>query len=162
MKKRIFACMAALALITSVSLTSCSKEDPAQAVDFNSFDLPTGTVSGIAHAITNSTISTPQYAPQGTILFLTVSYANLGIAGSTETYVTTATVSSNGTFTFSTPTKKDGATTVNIRGNQFTAYYSDGSTSKNYVYTTLGTTATLQPGGKAYVTISYTREAAFE
>ena len=162
MKKRIFACMAALALITSVSLTSCSKEDPAQAVDFNSFDLPTGTVSGIAHAITNSTISTPQYAPQGTILFLTVSYANLGIAGSTETYVTTATVSSNGTFTFSTPTKKDGPTNVKISGNSFTALYFNGVESTNYIYSTSGTTTTLQPGGKAFVTISYSRGSAFE
>ena len=163
MRKKIFVCMAALALVTSISLTSCSKEDPAKAVDFNSFELPTGTISGIAHATTNGTVSTPQHAPSGTILFLTVSYADLGITGgSSENYVTTATVGSNGSFTFNVPTKKDGATNVKISGNSFTASYSDGSTSKNYVYTTSGTTTTLQPGGKAYVTISYSRGVAFE
>jgi len=162
MKKRIFACMAILALITSVSLTSCSKEDPAEAVNFESFNLPTGTVSGIAHATMDGTSSSIQYAPSGTKLILTVPYSSLGITGSTETYVTEATVGSNGTFTFSTPTKKDGSTTVTISGNSFKADYYNGTDRKPRVYKTLGGTATLQPGGNAYIMVEYGSGSLFE
>jgi len=155
MKKRIFKCMAILALV-SVGFASCSKEDPAEKVDFKSYSLEQGTIKGIAKCFSDERLAfnspdVPQYAPSGTVLFLTVTYGALGIENAThgETVKLQATVGANGEFTFSDiPLNRYKATSVTITAQPFVKGYTaeDGGdwvdgvfvrkyTTKNYVFT---------------------------
>jgi hypothetical protein len=177
MKKRIFACMAILALITSVSLTSCSKEDPAKAVNFDSYALEQGTIEGIAYAKYDDSSDAPQFAPNGTVIFLTVSFDALGIdASNGETKQLQTTVNAGGKFSFSgIPLNRYKATSVTINGQSYVSRYTfaDGMeevdgvwktkyTTKDYKFTASQTSVSLQPGGKNFITITYNPSGLFQ
>ena len=174
MKRKFFKCMAFLALATSVGLTSCSKEDPAKAVDFNNLALEKGSIEGIAFANYDKSSDEPQYAPSGTAIFLTVSYDALGIenADNGETVQLQTTVGANGAFVFTNvPLNRYKATIVKVSGQPFVKGYTyqdgweDGKpvyATKKYTFTTSPSLTDLQPGGKNFVTITYDHAELFQ
>ena len=183
MKKRFFTCVAILALITSVGLTSCSKEDPAKAVDFASYSLSKGTIKGIAYANYNDRPDAPsvQYAPAGTVLFLTVYYTDLGIdnAFNGETRQIPATVEDNkGSFTFSEiPLNRYGTTYVTVNAQSYVDDYTlyDRTVEINGEFVSLYKTekwvftaspmqqsVSLQPEGKNFITLDYYPSELFQ
>jgi len=168
--------MAILAFISSVGLTSCSKEDPANAVDFDSFSLAQGTIEGIAFATYDVSSDAPkdQYAPSGTVIFLTVSFNELGInnAFNGETRQLQATVGSGGKFSFTgIPLNRYNATDVIISGQPFVkGYITDGVNdigepvliTKSRVFTAPALPVSIEPGSKEFVTISYSAGELFQ
>ena len=175
MKKRFLHMVAFFALAAGLSLTSCSKEDPAQVVDFDSFALAQGTIEGIAFANYDASSAAAQYAPAGTVIFLTVSFNDLGISNAFngETKQLQATVTgSKGEFKFTgIPLNRYQPTLVTIEGQPFVKgfTYQDGWEAGEPVYVTKDFTfiasqlkPTLQPGSKNFVTITYNPDELFQ
>ncbi len=155
MKKQFLHMVAFFALAAGLSLTSCSKEDPAEAVDVNVntnvSEFPTATINGIAHATTNGASGAPavQYAPQGTKLYLTINNSDL-FANGTGVYMIEGSVGTNGAYSFTIPTTNNGVT-AKITGNEFTANYTTGTTTELHVYgPATVTTSKVYPNGNTY------------
>ncbi len=163
--------MAFIALaVASISLTSCSNEETAEAVPANPTPdvsgFPTATIKGIAHATLSEApgAATTQYAPVGTKVYLTIAPNQLpGIAtnqlpGITTTYNAETTVGADGTFSFTVPTCNAGVSPT-IKGNNFTAAYTKSdNTTETRLYTSVSATPSLTsilPGSNSYVTIDY-------
>lgn len=171
MKNRIFTGVAILALATSIGLTSCSTEDPAKAVDFESYLLEQGSIEGFAYADYDDSSSDTQYAPAGTKLFLTISYEALGIdnAYNGETVRLQTTVNSSGKFTFSDiPLNRYKATIVRISGQPFVKgytyydFYEDEYVTRDHKFSASVELSVLQPGSKNFVTLTYNPSELFE
>ena len=154
MKKRFLHIVAFFALAAGLSLTSCTKEDPAEAVNISA--LETGTITGIAHATLDATlpVTTLQFAPQGTVIFLTIQNSALGAGNGV--YRVSTTVGTNGTFTFSNVPTKNAGVTATITGDAFKAVYRMSPTqTQTRVFEGASGSAFVVPGGNAFETISY-------
>lgn len=152
--------MAFLALLTSVSLTSCSKEDPAEPVDVSTYQ--TGSISGIAKAVFNHDATTTQYAPNGTKVFLTIEYTesedeSVVVKGM---YADKTTIN-DGKFSFSNIPTLNGGVSVKITGDGFTANYTTASRSETHAYSATAN-ATVLPNGTAFVTLNYGEGTLFQ
>jgi hypothetical protein len=177
--KKLFYAVVFFTLAFGISLTSCSKEDVAQAVKTNVnpevSHLPTATVTGIAYAKTNLLVGAPdvQYAPQGTKLVLTIENSELlNDAERKGVYFMETTVGDKGAFSFVLPTNNEGVTAT-INANDFIAkvtYLEDPedikATIETHIFSAQGlSTAKLFPNGTTFVKINFEydpSEEAFE
>ena len=159
MKKRFLHIVAFFALAAGLSLTSCTKEDPAEA--FNISSLETGTINGIAYAKLDATSTAVQFAPQGTTIFLTVDYSQFG--NNSGVYQASATVGANGTFTFNAVPTKNGGAFASIAGDGFKATYTvSTSVTETRSFESASGSAKVMPSGTSFVTINYGSGSLFQ
>ncbi|MDR3093546.1 MAG: hypothetical protein LBU62_02740 [Bacteroidales bacterium] len=151
MKKLVF--FAAVAA-TVFSFNSCSKDDPAAAVNPDIFT-DKATIEGVAY-IQNAygQSASDTYAPEGTKLSFSIPYSGsygLGVAGSSGYYVATATVGANGAYSVELPARADGKPVqVAISSDDFIFDTAQENGDKKSVVYSLGTTSQYIVAGLKY------------
>jgi hypothetical protein len=152
--KKVFSFLA-MAVVLSLGLNSCGKEDTAEALNVDTSKV--AKVTGFATAELDNTNSSEEYVPSGTKVFLKVSYSALSSTAGGGTYLMETTIGANGAFTFeNVPVSNDG-TTATVTGDQFTySVKTETAGSETKKFEAKDAPASLNVGSTGYVQLSYT------
>lgn len=134
MKKNLFLSLTAILFVAIISLTSCVKYVTSTPYVIN--DSITATVSGYAIAPLDLSNSTDEYAPAGTKIYVKVSLDEYNPDAPSDQYkVYTATVGSNGEYTFTIPSTSKGVN-FTIFGEDFrtSQVQFDGTTQDDVIF----------------------------
>lgn len=148
-------------LAAVVLLTSCGKEDTAEALNVDASKV--ATVKGIAHAQIDQTNTGTEYVPAGTKIFLKVNYSNLSSFANAGVYSMETTVGANGSFSFeNVPVSNMGSSAV-ISGDQFTTSVKlSGDKTETQKFSVANQSVSLNVGSTGYVTMDYNFGSTFQ
>ncbi len=101
--KKLFVPLAIVAMI----FTSCKKYDASEPLDLES--LPKVTLTGTVYAQLDETVPTMQFAPEGTVVRVSIPYANYDLNNASNgRYVKTTTINAQGGYSIEVPVVSTG------------------------------------------------------
>lgn len=154
MKKSIL--FVALAIMAaSIFFTSCEKYE--QSTPYVISDSLTATISGIVYADLDLNVSTAQYAPQGTVIYIKANLSDLvpNYSGNNMKIYTT-TVGANGAYSIKVPVN-DAGVMYYVSGDEFTYDQKqyDNSLKRTIFYTNESSTDDLYSNQHYFLDINY-------
>jgi hypothetical protein len=161
--KRSFRTLGVLALASGLALTGCKKD--IETSDFTLDQTKQGTVKAYVYAEFNKQTNGKEYAPDGTMVILSIdaSQLNGNIAAGKAKWTDTVTVK-NGMIEKKVPTTNKGVTVTlianEITGDQTQEYATVPTTIKKYYSVAVNPTVTVYPNQTASTKIDYNQESS--